>query len=80
MRIFQLSNPDKSYNCFLNVVIQTLWRLNGFKLLLYELLEIKDGDKKDICKSLGELFNEILTNSSGTPQTFSVDKLRVKLY
>jgi len=64
----------------LNVVIQTLWRLDGFKLLLFELLEIQDESKKGIWKSLSELFNEILNNSSGTPQTFSVNKLRADLY
>jgi len=30
-KIFKMENPEYSFNCFLNVVIQTLWRTQGFK-------------------------------------------------
>ena len=25
-KIFQMDNPENSFNCYLNVVVQTLWR------------------------------------------------------
>lgn len=36
-----LDNPENSYNCFLNVVIQIIWHLDSFKLVLDEFSTLK---------------------------------------
>lgn len=53
-----MDNPDGSFNCFLNVVIQQLWRAEGFAPVQDALLALPEsGD--DVPCTLGRLFRKI---------------------
>jgi hypothetical protein len=58
MKVFMMDNPDGSFNCFLNVVIQQLWRAEGFAPVQDALLALPEsGD--DVPCTLGRLFRKI---------------------
>jgi len=43
---FFLENPDRSYHCFLNVVLQTLWRMPPIQESLLMITESIDTNEK----------------------------------
>lgn len=67
-----LDNPKGEYNCFLNVIIQSLWQLEGFRDALTEVAELRPQstsgqDSLALLKSLAHVFQLL----SGTPGTLS---------
>ena len=63
-----LDNPKGEYNCFLNVIIQSLWQLEGFRDNLTEMAELRrhsesGRDNLALLKSLAHVFQLL----SGTP-------------
>jgi hypothetical protein len=63
-----LDNPKGEYNCFLNVIIQSLWQLEGFRDELTKLADKRpqsaDGlDSLALLKSMAHVFQLL----SGTP-------------
>ena len=66
-----LDNPKGEYNCFLNVIIQSLWQLEGFRDALTEVAELRPQstsgqDSLALLKSLAHVFQLL----SGTPGYF----------
>lgn len=63
-----LDNPKGEYNCFLNVIIQSLWQLEGFRDTLTEMAELRKHsesgrDNLALLKSLAHVFQLL----SGAP-------------
>ena len=63
-----LDNPKGEYNCFLNVIIQSLWQLEGFRDNLTEMAELRKHsesgrDNLALLKSMAHVFQML----SGTP-------------
>ena len=74
-----LINPEGSFNCFLNVVVQMMWRMDWFNPIIESLLKIEH--PSGVIKSLCDIFSEIINNvqTSFDVPTLSVDKIRITL-
>ena len=61
--LFRLENEDLANNCFINVVVQNIWHLNGFKHVLKEIILEYDSLNRDssdrIMYELSKLLKEI---------------------
>ena len=44
-KLFYLENPRDSYNCFVNVVFQAIYRLNSFKYVLIQIAQDRMASK-----------------------------------
>lgn len=71
-----LANPKGDYNCFLNVIIQSLWQLEGFREALIQRVTVgyilMEGDEAEtrytLLKSLVSVFQS-LSGKASTPKT-----------
>lgn len=53
-----LHNPENSFNCFLNVVIQLMWRSESFNQIINAVLKINK--PTGVIASLSEIFKQII--------------------
>ncbi len=74
-----LLNPEGSFNCFLNVVVQMMWRLEWFNPIITRVLRIQE--PTGVIASLSQLFTQIIDHAqtSSDAPTLSVDSLRQSL-
>ena len=67
--LFGLENEDLANNCFINVVVQNIWHLNGFKHVLKEIILEYDSLNRDtsdrIVYELSKLLKEIKEQREG---------------
>lgn len=68
--LFRLDNDHQANNCFINVVVQNIWHLNGFKFLLRDMVilaERIDREEADpIVFELVQLLKEVKESEEWT--------------